>query len=165
MLCDAFFDPASRIDQIRKMVGNNPTLAQKVIAWFNRLKELFFEVCGNVKAAIAGVDNSKGMLTRSQMNNMTRVIENYAKLKTKQGKTLFTPGGLRSMTNTLQIAPRSEDYGMAASFAGEKSKTANHATLAQAKDMESRGRSRDEIYQQTGWVKGKDIVNAVIKST
>ena len=41
-------------------------------------------------------------------------------------------------------------------FAGEKSKTANISKLNEAKEMEERGESKENIYKATGWIKGKD---------
>ena len=42
------------------------------------------------------------------------------------------------------------------SYAGDKSKTANHSLLVQAKKLESQGAKSEEIRQKTGWFKGYD---------
>ena len=42
------------------------------------------------------------------------------------------------------------------SLAGKKAKTADKSLLRQAIEMEQRGANRDQIFRETGWVKGKD---------
>ena len=42
------------------------------------------------------------------------------------------------------------------SLAGKKAKTADKSLLRRAMEMERRGANRDQIFQTTGWVKGKD---------
>src|SRR5690606_82726 len=41
-------------------------------------------------------------------------------------------------------------------FAGENAKTADHAALSKAKEMESNGVDRNVIWKETGWGRGRD---------
>jgi len=79
-------------------------------------------------------------------------MASLAGYETKRGLFLKVESG--EMYN--RKGNETQNSGRSYSLAGEKSKTANLETLNRAKEMEENGNSRDEIYNETGWVKGKD---------
>lgn len=54
--------------------------------------------------------------------------------------------------NPLTVAPK----GSVGMFAGRAAKTANHAALARAEEMASKGIPREQIWNDTGWFQGPD---------
>lgn len=80
MLCDSFYDAAGRVKELRTLANNNPSLAQRVMAWIKRLADRFNEF----------MHGREGGLTTSQRDNLTRVVGKLAAtMKDGKGRPIF----------------------------------------------------------------------------
>jgi len=154
MLCDYFTVGHERMKILRDMAKENPSLARRFVAWIKRLWDRFAEM----------FHNPQGKLTTAQKNRFDEIFaKTLSELKDRDGKPIFKTANRgreirlfdgRALPQVSIAAPQGVGV---FSFAGEKAKTADKATLERAKAMEqSEEYYSEEIYDETGWFKGKD---------
>ena len=143
IFCDNMLDIAKRNRLMQKIADSkDKSLIDRFVSW---LKSMFDKFASYFH-------NPKGGLTNTQLDTMSK---NFGKsirvVKDADGKSRFRFG---NTTHVVQYADGRELP--AFSFAGTKALTANQKALAKAKRMEKSGKSRDDIFIETGWIKGKD---------
>lgn len=153
MLCDYFTVGHERVKILRDMAKENPSLAQRFVAWVKRLMDRFVEM----------FHNPKGKLTTAQKDRFIEVFgKTVNELRDGNGRKIFRVSNNgrdirladgRPLPQVSFTAPQAIG---AFSFAGTRSQTADHEALARAQEMERTGATPEEIYEETGWIKGKE---------
>jgi|GEM_PF-2827084 len=142
ILADNFEDIAKRSMLLQKIGKSDKSLLDKVISYLKAMLDKFASY----------FHNPKGGLTNTQWNKMYgEFVKNIRELKDGYGNRYY-----RVNNRTHEVEHFSGGLLGSYSFAGEKAKTANLETLKQAKKLEKQGKNRDEIFEETGWFKGKD---------
>ena len=155
-------------DILKRVALKDKNLVERFFAWLQDTLQKFKDF----------LQNPKGKLTRGQYSKMADAFGKMAvKLKDADGNSVFR---YNKRTHNLELAngesldalldtSESSDNrgvfnfgdnlslaGAKFSFAGKKALTSDKQTLAQAKRMDKDGKSNDEIFNATGWFKGKD---------
>ena len=146
ILCDNFESVQRRAKILQDMSKDNPNLLKKFIAYLKNLADKFVNI----------FRSPEGGMTREQRDAFIQKFNSMAgSLKDIHGNKIFTTykGGKELKFANGENLP---NVPLTFSFAGEKALTADKDTLKQAKKLEKQGKNRDEIYQATGWFKGKD---------
>ena len=147
IFCDNMKTIAERNRLMQKIANSkDKTLIERFVSWLKSMFDKF----------VSYFHNPKGGLTRTQLDTLSKNFgKSIRSAKDANGNSIFRYG---NTTHVVQYAdgrelPSSDNR---YSFAGTKALTANQKALATAKRMEKSGKSRDDIFYETGWVKGRD---------
>ena len=161
IIADEFINPAKFHDLANRITPANPGLVQRLVAWIKKLADRFIEAMHGSKVQpgvkFSEADNALAIedrvLTTAQRDNLIKAVGRLAgQIKDENGRNVFKveQGG-----KAIKLADGKALPEVRFSFAGEKSATAPLDTLAKAKEMDGNA-SADEIWNETGWIKGKD---------
>ncbi|MBQ6298641.1 MAG: glucosaminidase domain-containing protein [Selenomonadaceae bacterium] len=157
IIADLFEDVAKRSGLLQSIAGKNRGLIQRVVQWLKDTMNKFID----------HFRNPSGKLTTKQSIALADEFGRIAKdLVDPNGQKIFR---YNNRTKNIELAKKNielangrsldslqDDEETKYSFAGRKAKTADKESLKRAKQMDERGANRDQIYRDTGWVKGKD---------
>ena len=150
ILADQMEDVAKRSGLLQNMAGKNRGLVERVVQWLKDTMNKFID----------HFRNPQGKLTTNQSIALADEFGQIAnKLVDQNGQKIFR---YNRRTHTIELADgrnldsvQTEEE-IKYSLAGKKAKTADKESLKRAKKMDDRGANRDQIFRETGWVKGKD---------
>ena len=143
MMADAMMNAKDRVSFMKDLAKTDKTLAERLIAWLRDIMDKFQAYMNNPDAG----------LTNTQKEAMSNWLERHARaMVDENGQPIFriTPN------KEILLADGTPLPAVAYSFAGEQSKTADTKKLYQAFGMAASGKSPQEIFKATGWLKGKD---------
>lgn len=144
MTADAFAEIAGDEKSMRtfvtKMQQTNPSVLEKIKEFLDNLLETLKGLVNDGRFSSFGGEIRKDIKTTEKFAKM--LAEEMERAGEKQ----------RGEKTEKKGEKKEKKY----SFAGEKARTADREKLDMAKKMEEEGKTRREIYDETGWFRGAD---------
>ena len=161
MLCDEFEKVSSRVQLMQNLAKNKRSLLEKFVAWLKGLRDKFVRFFSGATAAdreAARGGRYQGMLTPAQIRTFESAFGKMVRdLRDNNGKNIFKTykdGREIRLANGVKLPGVRLMEKL--SFAGIRAKNAPLETWGRARFMDEQGADRDTIFDETGWIKGKD---------